>query len=90
LQFTVTQSTRSHHDKQPTAAASTTGAFTITLRLINTPTPAQRAFFEPAAGTWLSIVVGGRQERVAGDVATSARIDLGSRERLIRSVGVVE
>jgi hypothetical protein len=34
--------------------------------------------------------VSGRQERVAGDVTSSARIDLGSRERIIRPVAVVE
>jgi hypothetical protein len=34
--------------------------------------------------------VSGRQERVAGDVTTSARINLGGRERLIRPTSVVE
>jgi leishmanolysin len=40
------------------AAAAATGAFTITLRFINPPTTAQRAFFETAADKWQSIILG--------------------------------
>ena len=32
--------------------------FTITLRFINAPTPAQRAFFETAAARWQGIIIG--------------------------------
>jgi hypothetical protein len=40
------------------AAPAATGAFTITLRFINPPTEAQRAFFETAAAKWQGIIVG--------------------------------
>ncbi|HEX5964151.1 MAG TPA: leishmanolysin-related zinc metalloendopeptidase [Gemmatimonadales bacterium] len=43
---------------QVTAAAANGEAFTITLRFINTPTTAQRAFFETAAAKWQGIIVG--------------------------------
>lgn len=39
-------------------AATAAGAFTITLRFINPPTTAQRAFFETAAAKWQGIIVG--------------------------------
>ena len=42
----------------PAATAAATGAFTITLRFINPPTTAQRAFFETAAAKWQSIIIG--------------------------------
>lgn len=41
-----------------TPAANGSGAFTITLRFINTPTTAQQAFFETAAAKWQGIIVG--------------------------------
>jgi hypothetical protein len=41
-----------------TTAAANGEAFTITLRFINTPTTAQRAFFETAAAKWQGIIVG--------------------------------
>src|SRR5437867_9522648 len=43
---------------QPAAAPAGGGAFTITLRFVNTPTGAQRAFFEAAAARWQGIVTG--------------------------------
>jgi hypothetical protein len=41
-----------------TATANANGAFTITLRFINPPTTAQRAFFEIAAARWQGIILG--------------------------------
>jgi hypothetical protein len=38
--------------------ANAANGFTITLRFINTPTPAQRAFFQTAAARWEGIIVG--------------------------------
>jgi Leishmanolysin len=40
------------------AAASAGGDFTITLRFVNPPTDAQRAFFETAAAKWQGIITG--------------------------------
>lgn len=40
------------------AVANATGGFDIRLEFINTPTPAQQAFFETAAARWESIIVG--------------------------------
>jgi hypothetical protein len=39
-------------------AANASGAFEITLRFVNPPTAAQRAFFQTAAAKWQSIIVG--------------------------------
>lgn len=38
--------------------ANAANGFTITLRFINAPTPAQRAFFETAAARWQGIIIG--------------------------------
>ncbi len=43
---------------QAAAAPAGGGAFTITLRFVNTPTDAQRAFFEAAAAKWQGIITG--------------------------------
>jgi hypothetical protein len=40
------------------SSANAVGDFEVTLRFVNTPTAAQRAFFETAAAKWQSIIVG--------------------------------
>jgi hypothetical protein len=69
------------------AAANGSGGFQITLRFINTPTAAQRAFFETAAAKWQGIIVGGRTQYYGDNPGPELREQFQDDEVIVHEMG---